>query len=83
MISENGTQKLLLTEEGYINLAGTQQYHYYLKDHQGNNRVAVSYTHLPLEAAVVLKVWANEKSEEYQVLYSHKSHFVKIGRAHV
>lgn len=23
---------------------------------------------LPLEAAVVLKVWANEKSEEYQVL---------------
>ena len=22
---------------------------------------------LPLEAAVVLKVWANEKSEEYQV----------------
>ena len=32
---------------------------------------------LPLEAAVVLKVWANEKSEEYQVLYSHKSHFVR------
>ena len=36
-----------LTEEGYINLTGTQQYHYYLKDHQGNNRVVtVSYTHL-------------------------------------
>ena len=32
---------------------------------------------LPLEAAVVLKVWANEKSEEDQVLYSHKSHFVR------
>ena len=33
VIYENGTQKLLLTEEGYINLAGTQQYHYYLKDY--------------------------------------------------
>ena len=42
VIYENGTQKLLLTEEGYINLAGTQQYHYYLKDHQGNNRVVIN-----------------------------------------
>ena len=42
MIYENGTQKLLLTEEGYINLTGTQQYHYYLKDHQGNNRVVIN-----------------------------------------
>ena len=42
VIYENGTQKLLLTEEGYINLAGTQQYHYYLKDHQGNNLVVIN-----------------------------------------
>ena len=42
VIYENGTQKLLLTEEGYINLAGTQQYHYYLKDYQGNNRVVIN-----------------------------------------
>ena len=42
VIYENGTQKLLLTEEGYINLTGTQQYHYYLKAHQGNNRVVIN-----------------------------------------
>lgn len=42
VIYENGTQKLLLTGEGYVNLTGTQQYHYYLKDHQGNNRVVIN-----------------------------------------
>ena len=42
VVYENGVQKLLLTEEGYVNLTGTQQYHYYLKDHQGNNRVVIS-----------------------------------------
>ena len=42
MIYENGTQKLLLTEEGYVNLANSNTYYYYLKDHQGNNRVVVS-----------------------------------------
>ena len=42
VIYENGTQKFLLTEEGYVNLTGTQQYHYYLKDHQGNNRVVIN-----------------------------------------
>ena len=42
VIYENGTQKLLLTEEGYINLANGNAYYYYLKDHQGNNRVVVS-----------------------------------------
>ena len=41
MVYENGTQKLLLTEEGYVTLADTK-YHYYLKDHQGNNRVVIS-----------------------------------------
>ena len=31
-----------MTEEGYItNIAGTPVYHYYLKDHQGNNRVVI------------------------------------------
>ena len=41
VVYENGSQKLLLTEEGYITLADTK-YHYYLKDHQGNNRVVIS-----------------------------------------
>ncbi len=44
VVYENGAQKLLLTEEGYVNLAGTKQYCYYLKDHQGNNRVVVNQT---------------------------------------
>ena len=42
VIYENGIQKLLLTEEGYINLNSPTTYYYYLKDHQGNNRVVVS-----------------------------------------
>ena len=42
VIYENGTQKLLLTEEGYINLNSPTTYYYYLKDHQGNNRVVLS-----------------------------------------
>ena len=43
VVYENGTQKLLLTEEGYVTLADSK-YHYYLKDHQGNNRVVISST---------------------------------------
>ena len=39
-VYENGTLKYLLTEEGYITPADGK-YHYYLKDHQGNNRVVV------------------------------------------
>ena len=42
VIYKNGVQKLLLTEEGYVNLANSNTYYYYLKDHQGNNRVVVS-----------------------------------------
>ena len=42
VIYENGTQKKLLTEEGYINLNSPTTYYYYLKDHQGNNRVVVN-----------------------------------------
>ncbi len=41
MVYENGVQKLLLTEEGYVTL-GDSKYHYYLKDHQGNNRVVIN-----------------------------------------
>ena len=41
VVYENGVQKLLLTEEGYITLSDSK-YHYYLKDHQGNNRVVIS-----------------------------------------
>ena len=40
VIYENSIQKLLLTEEGYVSLPD-KKYHYYLKDHQGNNRVVV------------------------------------------
>ena len=47
VVYENGTQKLLLTEEGYVTLADSK-YHYYLKDlpegPQGNNRVVISST---------------------------------------
>ena len=40
---ENGVLKLLLTEEGYVDLsASIPTYYYYLKDHQGNNRVVIN-----------------------------------------
>ena len=43
VVYENGVQKMLLTEEGYVDLsASTPTYYYYLKDHQGNNRVVLS-----------------------------------------
>lgn len=43
VIYENGAVSKILTEEGYITLAGTTPtYHYYLKDHQGNNRVVIN-----------------------------------------
>ena len=43
VVYENGIQKMLLTEEGYVDLsASTPAYYYYLKDHQGNNRVVLS-----------------------------------------
>ena len=42
-VYKNGTLSMILTEEGYITLSGTTPtYHYYLKDHQGNNRVVLS-----------------------------------------
>ncbi|TCO96384.1 RHS repeat-associated protein [Bacteroides heparinolyticus] len=41
VIYENGIQKLLLTQEGYVTLKDAK-YHYYLKDHQGNNRVVIT-----------------------------------------
>ena len=41
VVYENGVQKMLLTEEGYVDLSNSS-YYYYLKDHQGNNRVVVS-----------------------------------------
>ena len=41
VIYENGTAKRLLTDEGYVDLT-TNTYYYYLKDHQGNNRVVIN-----------------------------------------
>ena len=41
VIYENNTAKLLLTGEGYISLSD-KKYHYYLQDHQGNNRVVAA-----------------------------------------
>ena len=41
VIYEGGTAKCLLTEEGYVSL-DDREYHYCLKDHQGNNRVLVN-----------------------------------------
>ena len=40
VIYENGVQTLLLTEAGYLTLTDCK-YHYYLQDHQGNNRVVI------------------------------------------
>ena len=43
VIYENGSLSKILTEEGYVTLSGsTPVYHYYLKDHQGNNRVVIN-----------------------------------------
>ena len=43
VVYENGIQKMLLTEDGYVDLsASTPVYYYYLKDHQGNNRVVIN-----------------------------------------
>ena len=41
VVYENGVARLLLTEVGYITLSD-KKYHYYLQDHQGNNRVVVN-----------------------------------------
>ena len=41
VVYENGVARLLLTEEGYVTLSD-KKYHYYLQDHQGNNRVVLS-----------------------------------------
>lgn len=43
MIYEDDTFKQVLLDGGYITFTGTRpMYHYYLKDHLGNNRVVVS-----------------------------------------
>lgn len=43
VIYENGVLSMILTEEGYVTLSGDVPiYHYYLKDHQGNNRVVIN-----------------------------------------
>lgn len=43
VIYENGVLSMILTEEGYVTLSGDAPiYHYYLKDHQGNNRVVIN-----------------------------------------
>jgi len=43
VIYENGAAKLWQTEAGYISMDDSK-YHYYLQDHQGNNRVVVNET---------------------------------------
>ena len=40
VVYENGVQKLMLTEAGYLTLTDSK-YHYYLQEHQGNNRVVI------------------------------------------
>ena len=43
MLYEDGTLKQILIDCGYITFSGTTpQYHFYLQDHLGNNRVVVS-----------------------------------------
>ena len=41
VIYENGIPKTLLTDAGFVSLSDSR-YHYYLQDHQGNNRIVVS-----------------------------------------
>ena len=41
VIYEDGTAKRMLTEVGYVTLSDKKP-HYYLKDHQGNNRVVLN-----------------------------------------
>ena len=42
VIYENGNLSKILTEEDFVTVSGTTPtYHYYLKDHQGNNRVVL------------------------------------------
>ena len=42
MIYEAGSLKMILIDDGYITFSGTTPvYHYYLKDHLGNNRMVV------------------------------------------
>ena len=48
VIYENDTATQLLTEAGYVSLSDNQ-YHYYLQDHQGNNRVVVDKNGTPEE----------------------------------
>ncbi len=48
VIYENGTAKRLLIEAGYVSLSDNK-YHYYLQDHQGNNRVVVDQNGTPEE----------------------------------
>ena len=57
VIYENDAPKQLLTEEGYVSLSD-KKYHYYLKDHQGNNRVLTS-----LDATG--KNWIAEETNHY------------------
>jgi len=43
VIYEDGILSKILTDEGHITLSGsTPTYHYYLKDHLGNNRVVMA-----------------------------------------
>ena len=42
MIYENGVLKKVFFDGGYVTVTGTPFYFYYLKDHQGNNRVVVN-----------------------------------------
>ena len=42
VIYENGIPKTLLTDAGFVSLSDSK-YHYYLQDHQGNNRVVADH----------------------------------------
>lgn len=41
-IYEGSTLKQVLHSEGFVDMSGTPTYHYYLKDHLGNNRMVVN-----------------------------------------
>ena len=64
VIYESGTAKLLSSEVGYISL-NDKKYHYYLQDHQGNNRMVVDQ---------------NGNVEETNNYYAFRGMFASIGK---
>ena len=69
VVYENGVARLLLTEEGYVTLSD-KKYHYYLQDHQGNNRVVLSSSGAVEEAITILLVGSLQAQAMCSLIYT-------------